>query len=341
MKNKKFHYVYRITDLKSNKHYVGVRSSHRFPTDDIGVIYFTSSKNKDFKTRFKNNPKQFKIKIVKIFNNRKDAIKLEIKYHNRLDVAKHSKFYNKINQQSVFSDNFKGKVAVAYKENPEKIFIVTSEEYQKNKNKYILACRRSIKTNGMKGKTHNKNVRKRLSKINKNFVVAFDIRTGEKVRITKEEFDNSKFYIGITKNTVTVFDLKENKYKRIPKELFKLFPERYQGVTKNKKLDKEKISKYKIKVREIKTGKTISITREEYRKNKDKYKSLYKNHVTIIDLETLESKNILREIFYKNKDRYVTARKKVICPVCKIEGKGFKFIKQHFKNCKKGEKNEF
>lgn len=42
----RFHYVYRITNLLENKHYYGSRSSKEL---DIGIKYFTSSKDISFK----------------------------------------------------------------------------------------------------------------------------------------------------------------------------------------------------------------------------------------------------------------------------------------------------
>lgn len=40
MNTKKFHYVYRITNTKINKHYYGVRSSNIEPYKDLGIKYF-------------------------------------------------------------------------------------------------------------------------------------------------------------------------------------------------------------------------------------------------------------------------------------------------------------
>jgi hypothetical protein len=98
MEKFKFHYVYRVTSLIENKHYYGSRSSILHPKEDLGIKYFTSSTDKDFVNNFKQNPKQFKLKIVSIFNNREDALLFEIKLHNKFEVAKNSKFYNRCKQ---------------------------------------------------------------------------------------------------------------------------------------------------------------------------------------------------------------------------------------------------
>jgi hypothetical protein len=40
----KYHYVYRITNIITNKHYYGKRSSMVGPFEDLGTTYFSSSK---------------------------------------------------------------------------------------------------------------------------------------------------------------------------------------------------------------------------------------------------------------------------------------------------------
>ena len=62
-----FHYVYRITNKKENKHYYGVRSSKVEPKLDLGVKYFSSSTDKEFINEQKINNYLFKYKIIKQF----------------------------------------------------------------------------------------------------------------------------------------------------------------------------------------------------------------------------------------------------------------------------------
>lgn len=45
-KDYKFHYVYEILELSTNKKYIGKRSCNREPNKDLGHFYFSSSKNK-------------------------------------------------------------------------------------------------------------------------------------------------------------------------------------------------------------------------------------------------------------------------------------------------------
>ena len=93
-----YNYVYRITNKENNKHYYGVRSSKIEPKLDLGIKYFSSSRDKEFMNEQKINKDKFKYKVIKIFETREEAINLEIKLHNKFDVSKNSNFYNKSKQ---------------------------------------------------------------------------------------------------------------------------------------------------------------------------------------------------------------------------------------------------
>ncbi len=56
-------YIYKVTDKETKEFYIG--SQCRGLT--IGVNYFTSSRNKEFRNKFKSNPNQFEIKIIGVF----------------------------------------------------------------------------------------------------------------------------------------------------------------------------------------------------------------------------------------------------------------------------------
>jgi hypothetical protein len=76
-----------------------------YPAHDLGVKYFSSSKDKDFIKDQKENPQDYRYKIVRIFENRKDAIFLEYTLHNKFDVAINESFYNKCKQTLNGFDN--------------------------------------------------------------------------------------------------------------------------------------------------------------------------------------------------------------------------------------------
>lgn len=95
-----YHYTYRITNIKDRMYYYGVHSCNCLPKEDIGVKYFSSSKNKEFIKDQKENPQDFKYKVLKIFSTRKEAIEHEIFLHKKFNVKLHKQFYNRSNQTS-------------------------------------------------------------------------------------------------------------------------------------------------------------------------------------------------------------------------------------------------
>lgn len=54
-KDKKYHYVYQITEISSGRMYIGARSSNSSPDKDLGIKYFSSSSDKEFISRQKLN----------------------------------------------------------------------------------------------------------------------------------------------------------------------------------------------------------------------------------------------------------------------------------------------
>lgn len=96
----KFYYTYRISNTHLKKHYYGSRGTKIDPYKDLGIKYFSSSKDRYFIKDQNDNPSHYKYKIIKIFYNRIDAILLEIKLHNKFNVDKNESFYNKAKQTS-------------------------------------------------------------------------------------------------------------------------------------------------------------------------------------------------------------------------------------------------
>ena len=93
-----YHYVYRISNTKEQKHYYGKRSSKVEPKKDLGIKYFSSSKDKNFILDQKHNPKNYKYKVVHSYSSSEQAIRAEIYLHNKLNVDANPAFYNKSKQ---------------------------------------------------------------------------------------------------------------------------------------------------------------------------------------------------------------------------------------------------
>lgn len=100
----KYHYTYRITNTKEGMHYYGAHSCDCLPKEDIGVKYWSSTKREGFVEHQKQNPEQYKYKIIKIFSTRVQAVEHEIFLHKKFDVKLHQKFYNDANQTSTNFD---------------------------------------------------------------------------------------------------------------------------------------------------------------------------------------------------------------------------------------------
>jgi hypothetical protein len=94
----RYHYIYRITNIVEGKHYYGKRTSKKHPHRDLGIKYFSSSTDKDFKLDQKTNPKNYKYKILQTFDYSDDAIFLEFTLHGKFAVHINPKFYNKAKQ---------------------------------------------------------------------------------------------------------------------------------------------------------------------------------------------------------------------------------------------------
>ncbi len=115
MSKKVHHYVYQITNLITNKKYIGKRSSKIPPNNDLGKKYFSSSYDKNFITEQKSNPSNFKYEILKEFNTANDAVAYEVHLHQLHDVGTNPEFYNQVKQTSKFFDPT-GKVTVRDKD---------------------------------------------------------------------------------------------------------------------------------------------------------------------------------------------------------------------------------
>lgn len=90
----KRHYLYRITDKVRSVHYYGIRSCDCDPAKDLGIKYFSSSRNKEFRLRQKLEPNSFKYKVVREYKTRLDASLAEVQIHARFDVSRNASFVN-------------------------------------------------------------------------------------------------------------------------------------------------------------------------------------------------------------------------------------------------------
>ena len=149
----KYHYVYKITNKNSGMMYIGSRSSVVEPSKDIGIEYFSSSVDKEFKSDQRNNPSDYAYEVIETFNCRGDASNFEIKLHNEFNVSKNPLFYNRAKATTTgfcvhglkHSDETRKKISDARKGKTR------SDE-----------TRKKI-SNSKKGKTHSDETRQKMS----------------------------------------------------------------------------------------------------------------------------------------------------------------------------------
>ena len=89
-----YYYVYKITDKKRKRYYIGSRTSHIPPEQDLGHIYFSSSGNKKFLEEQRNIPNQFTYEIIKTFSNIEQALKYKEELIQQNNALTDPKYYN-------------------------------------------------------------------------------------------------------------------------------------------------------------------------------------------------------------------------------------------------------
>lgn len=194
----KYHYTYRITNIKEKMYYYGVHSCDCLPKEDIGIKYWSSSKRDGFIDHQKQNPEQYKYKVLKIFNTRVEAVEHEMFLHKKFDVKLHEKFYNDSNQTSTGFDTsgrpgIKGYTAAKDINTGEIVYITTklfyeSDQYQAiNKNlklsddvKKLLSKLRMGVSPDIKGLTYDEYYgEEKSNQIKQNLSVKASARLGE------------------------------------------------------------------------------------------------------------------------------------------------------------------
>lgn len=95
------HYVYRISNIITNTHYYGKRSSKAIPSEDLGILYFSSSKDFNFIKDQKENPQNYEYCVICICSSSKEALEIEIYLHGFYNVGANPRFYNKSKQTAV------------------------------------------------------------------------------------------------------------------------------------------------------------------------------------------------------------------------------------------------
>lgn len=173
-----YHYVYRITNTVEKKHYYGKRSSKCDPRKDLGKKYFSSSSDREFKVDQKNNPQNYRYKIVGIFKTAEIAVLREIRLHLKFKVGENFRFYNKARQTAsgfdrtgcIMPEGFGEKHSKDISGEKHPLFGKTHSEITKNKiSKSLTGIVQSSETKlkrsvAMKGKKKSETTKEKMRK---------------------------------------------------------------------------------------------------------------------------------------------------------------------------------
>lgn len=299
------HYVYRITDITVNRHYIGSRSTDRPPCNDIGKVYFSSSSDRSFIDDQKRYPERFRYKILAHFPNRKRAVTFEVKIHAKLDVARNPAFFNRARQTSTgFSTQ--GMITIDGR-------IMTTEEYYKS------------------GILH---PRKNIALVTDKSGEIFSTRTDDQRFSTGEIWSCSKGLVRAkrlddTRTTVTVSEYYSGNYTSSRSG-------RVAAIDSNnnrKLIDRNEfysgnyrhVSQGQVTAIELQTGQSMSVTVEEFNKggyqgiNKGRVNGLHNPNAKIINI--FDAEGILRYSCHGNFKR-----------VCMDQGLPFAALRQSYSN---------
>jgi len=223
-----------------NKHYYGVRSSKDIPKYDLGFNYFSSSSNTEFILDQKANKANYKYKVIKIYNNRQEAMLLEIKLHEKFNVGINKNFYNLVKATSKSFDfaGVKHKEASKKKMSDSKRGKPLSKEHKQKISKSLI------------GKTQTEETKEKISKANSN--KCFSDEHKEKISksitgrsLTEEHKENISYSVSGEKNGFYgKTHTKESKEKISKSSIGKIISEEHkQKISKKMSLDKHPMAK--------------------------------------------------------------------------------------------------
>lgn len=128
----RIYYVYRVTNLITQKYYYGTRIQKENDILDDFWSYCTSSCEKE---NIKLNKHEYTVKIIKKFDNYNDCVLYEAFLHQLFRVNKNCKFFNKAMQNPFhFIPDRRGMINCLTIDNIP--CYISSDEYQNNRDKY-------------------------------------------------------------------------------------------------------------------------------------------------------------------------------------------------------------
>jgi len=285
------HYVYKITNItpiNEKQFYIGVHSTdNKIPLEDgyMGSSKYLSSEIKN------QGIDSFDKTILSTWNTRKLAEKEEKRLHKLFDVRNNNSYFNKHNASD---ENTIGYDRVVALDKNNMIVWLTKSEFQSTDdyngiNKGLVWTfdkQAKVWCWVSKNEYHTNKICYDMP--TNNNVAAIDIVTNTNVRISKELFDKTDRYIGVSTNKVVVLNIETNKVEQITKALFDSQPTLYISVSAGK-----------ITANDTLTNKNVYITIEEFYAS-DRYKTASTKMVSCIDTLDGITKQVSKKDFDMN-----------------------------------------
>lgn len=276
-----FHYVYRLTakePVNGKKYYVG---KHSGLLDDLNECRYKTS-SREVSSIFCKGA--FNVKIVKIFESSKEAVKFESKYHKKLDVARHPLFFNNANQNYPLKNPFdRTGLVTVYDKKEDKNRTITIEEFKCSQERFVT--------------------------LNKGIVTCKNKITGEIIRVTREEFDSNPDLVGLNYGVVHT-KTKEGDRITVSKEFYRDNREVYSHYYRGLVSAFDKVNETFVK-----------IPKEEF-EGADRYIGAnVKSGITKVKIPCEICGREIQKLNYTNHLLTHTGRpyEPVICPICKRE----------------------
>jgi hypothetical protein len=288
-------YLVTYSGDKLPKYYIGSTSIEK-----INNGYLGSVKSKRWKSIFeleiKNNKELFSSEVLSYHETRKEALAEELRIQKERNVVKSNEY---INESLASMNGFFGMIITdKHKKTLSKI---AKENHEKGK------CHKLTPMYGEKNPMYGKT----------NEVVAINVLTNKKIRVSKEVFDSDVNLSGHTVGLVSVIELETNNKIMITKEEFNSNKDKYKHHNKDKKHSSElknKLSEMRIGYITAKDwdGKFYRIHKGDVRLKNGEFGNTTSKRWVITDLDGNEYKTFNFRGFFNDNNLQYPQKKNII-----------------------------
>lgn len=299
-------YVYEVTSNIDNKKYIGFRTSKQ---SDLVLDFWDYGSSSSRKSDILKNPNNYSLKILKVFDNRLEALYYESFLHKKLNVSINDNYFNRANSECVCGhSDVTGTVSVVVKDTGERKRINLSEYYN-NPSKYITYVSGSV-TVRFRGKKTFFNVTKEEFYKNRELYFTtgegiYFIKDGDGfIKIKDYEYDCSKHTL-LSTSTTCVLCRRRNSddlWMKLPKDLYNKIDFETPREVVNRPENKNKLGVETLE------GKFVYIRLAEWDAKKHKPPKLHNIKRLDENKKVIEKQNIIKRkrinVYNKNLEIY-------------------------------------